>query len=232
MMFFRRAEIAIRCPFRGSAMAAPKLTRLIAACPDEQRTRLEKRLAKIAPAEQVWSVRWRKGRGDDLRPREVVAVLDLEGITVELVSLSHGILVEPQAADGGRVKPGAALAKIGKPVRAMSRTQKLGELLAQYTSRHIHDLDEIKGLQGQLSENRKLIGQLRGEILSLRGRQNAEYLGTRLTSGATDRKFRRLKQEFSKHYHPDGRPGDADEQRRRELVFQEFWPIVERIERS
>ena len=115
----------------------------------------------------------------------------------------------------------------------MSRTQKMGELLAQYTSRHVRDLDEIKGLQHQLSETRKLIGQLRGEILSLRGRQNAEYLGARLASKANDRKFRRLKQEFSKHYHPDGRrAGDADERKRRELVFQEFWPIVEQIERS
>jgi hypothetical protein len=233
MLFFRRAEIAIRCPFRGPLMAAPKLARLVAACPEAQRGRLEKRLARIAPADRLWSVRWRKRRGDDLRPREIVAVIELDGITVELANLTHGILVEPQAAEGDLVTPGAALAKIGKPVKAMSRTQKMGELLAQYTSRHVRDLEEIKGLQNQLAENRKLVGQLRGEILSLRGRQNAEYLGARLASAATDRKFRRLKQEFSKHYHPDGRrAGDADERKRRELVFQEFWPIVEQIERS
>lgn len=233
MMFFRRAEIAIRCPFRGAVMAAPKLARLVAACPEAQRARLERRLAKLAPRDQLWSVRWCKERGDDLRPRDVVAVLELDGINVELATLSHGILVEPQAAEGDRVAPGAALAKIGRPLRAMSRTQKMGELLAQYTSRHVRDLEEIKGLQNQLSENRKLIGQLRGEILSLRGRQNAEYLGARLASAATDRKFRRLKQEFSKHFHPDGRrTADSDERRRRELVFQEFWPIVEQIERS
>lgn len=134
--------------------------------------------------------------------------------------------------EGEAVALGAVLAKIGKPVKAMSRTQKMGELVAQYTARHARDLDEIKGLQTQLSENRKLIGQLRGEILSLRGRQNAEYLGARLASAANDRKFRRLKQEFSKHYHPDARAGDAADRRRRELVFQEFWPIVEQIERS
>ncbi len=233
MLLFRRAEIPIRCPFRGATMAAPKLARLIAACPAGQRGRLEKRLARIAPADRLWSVRWRKERGDDLRPREVVAVIELDGITVELATLGHGILVEPQAAEGDRVKPGAALAKIGKSAKAMSRTQKMGELLAQYTSRHVRDLEEVKALQSQLSEHRKLIGQLRGEILSLRGRQNAEYLGARLASAATDRKFRRLKQEFSKHFHPDGRrTADADERRRRELVFQEFWPIVEQIDRS
>jgi hypothetical protein len=232
MMLFRRGEIPVRCPFRGATMAAPKLARLIDACPEGQRGRLQRRLAKLAPDNLLWSVEWRKGRGDDIRPQDVVAVLTLDGITIELVSLRHGILVEPQAGQGASIAFGAALAKIGKPVKAMSRTQKLGELLAQYTSRHVRDLEEIKGLQRQLSEDRKLIGQLRGEILSLRGRQNAEYLGARLGQAANDRKFRRLKQEFSKHYHPDARGGDADERRRRELVFQEFWPIVEQIERS
>lgn len=232
MMLFRRAEIAIRCPFRGTSMAVPKLARLLDACPEAQRGRLQKRLMKIAPEDRLWSVHWCRERGDDLRPRDAVAVLELDGITVELASLRYGILVEPQVPEGAAVAFGAALAKIGQPVKAMSRTQKMGELLAQYTSRHIRDLDEIKGLQSQLAESRKLIGQLRGEILSLRGRQNAEYLGARLASAGGDRKFRRLKQEFSKHYHPDTRAADAEERRRRELVFQEFWPIVEQIERS
>jgi hypothetical protein len=232
MMLFRRAELPIRCPFRGATMTAPKLARLLEACPEVQRGRLRRRLTKIAPEDRLWSVHWRQERGDDVRPRETVAVLDLGGITVELVSLRHGILVEPQVPEGAEVAFGATLAKIGKPVQPMSRTQKQAELLAQFTSRHIRDLDEIKGLLHQLAENRKLVGQLRGEILSLRGRQNAEYLGARLASAANDPKFRRLKQEFSKHYHPDARTGDADERRRRELVFQEFWPIVEKIERS
>lgn len=232
MLLFRRTEIAIRCPFRSATMAMPKLARLVDSCPQPLRGRLQKRLGKIAPADRLWSVEWRKERGDDIRPQDVVAVLALDGITVALVSLRHGILVEPQVGEGAPVAPGAALAKIGKPAKAVSRAQKMGELLAQYTSRHIRDVDEIKGLQNQLSETRKLIGQLRGEILSLRGRQNAEYLSARLGKAVNDPKFRRLKQEFSKHYHPDGRAGDADEQRRRELVFREFWPIVEQIERS
>ena len=232
MLLFGRGEIAIRCPFRGAVMAAPKPARLIEACDDKLRGRLRRRLARIAPEDLLWSVHWEKGRGDDLRPQDVVAVLSLDGITVELVSLRHGILVEAQAGEGASVAFGGALAKIGKPVKAVSRTQKMGELLAQYTARHVRDTESIKELQNQLAENRKLIGQLRGEILSLRGRQNAEYLGSRLASAANDRKFRRLKQEFSKRYHPDGRAGDAAEQRRRELVFQEFWPIVEQIDRS
>jgi pyruvate/2-oxoglutarate dehydrogenase complex dihydrolipoamide acyltransferase (E2) component len=232
MMLFRRAEIPIRCPFRGATMAAPKLARLIDACPEASRGRLQRRLMKIPPEGRLWSVSWRKGRGDDVHPRDVVAVLALDGIVVELVTLRYGVVAEPQVQEGVTVAFGGALAKIGKPVKAMSRTQKMGELLAQYASRHIRDLEEIKRLQSQLSEDRKLIGQLRGEILSLRGRQNAEYLGARIASAANDRKFRRLKQEFSKHYHPDARAGDPDERRRRELVFQEFWPIVEQIERS
>ncbi|HEY1798322.1 MAG TPA: hypothetical protein VGG57_19570 [Stellaceae bacterium] len=213
-------------------MAVPKLARLLDISPAGQRTRLQKRLAKIAPEDQLWSVQWRKDKGDDIRPQDVVAALALGGVTVELVTLGYGIFVEPQVDEGALVAFGAALAKIGKPVKAMSRSQKLGELLAQYTSRHVRDLDEIKGLQSQLAENRKLVGQLRGEILSLRGRQNAEYLSARLGKAASDPKFRRVKQEFSKHYHPDGRVADADERRRRELVFQEFWPIVEQIDRS
>lgn len=232
MMLFRRAEIAIRCPFRGSTMSAPKLARLVDACPQAQRGRLQKRLAKIAPEDRLWSVQWRKERGDDLRPRDVVAIIALAGLTVELTTLHYGILVEPQVEEGAGVALGAPLAKIGQPVRAMSRTQKMGELLAQYTSRHIQDLDEIKGLQAQLAESRELVGRLRGEILSLRGRQNAEYLSARSRQAGTDRKFRRLKQEFSKRYHPDGSAADADDRRRRELVFREFWPIVEQIDRS
>jgi hypothetical protein len=52
------------------------------------------------------------------------------------------------------------------------------------------------------------------------------------TAGVSELKFRRLKHEFSKRFHPDARaPGDA-ERERRALVFQEFWPIVEEIERS
>ena len=232
MLLFRRAEIAFRCPFRGASMTVPKLARLLEACPEGQRGRLQKRLAKIAPEDWLWSVAWRKGRGDDLHPGDVVAVLELDGMKVELATLTHGILVEPLVAEDAAAACGAPLAKIGKPVKAVSRTQKLGALLAQYTARHARDLDEINGLRSQLAESRKLVGQLRGEILSLRGRQNADYLSARLGQAATDRKFRRLKQEFSKHYHPDGRAGDAEERRRRELVFQEFWPVVERIERS
>jgi len=232
MLLFRRAEIPIRCPFRGATMSAPKEARLFDACPAALRGRLQRRLMKIAPEDRLWSVHWRKERGDDLQPRDVVAMLELAGITVELVSLRYGLLVEPRAGEGATIASGTALAKIGLPVKAMSRTQKMAELLAQYTSRHIRDLDEIKALQSQLSEDRKLIGQLRGEILSVRGRRNAEYLSARLASPANDAKFRRLKQEFSKHYHPDGHAGDSDERRRRELVFQEFWPIVEQIERS
>lgn len=74
MMLFRRAEIAISCPFRGTVMSAPKFARLVEVCPEAQRRRLQKRLAKIAPEDRLWSVGWRKERGDDLRPRDVVAV--------------------------------------------------------------------------------------------------------------------------------------------------------------
>lgn len=225
MMFFRRAEIPVRCPFRSAVAAAPKPDRLLAVCAESQRGRLRRRLARIAPEDRQWSVHWRKGSGDELRPQDVVAALVLGGIVVELVSLRHGTLTELLAAEGDRVDPGTALAKIAPPVKAVSQTQKRDALLAQFTARHIRDLQEIEGLRGQ-------IGQLRGEILSLRGRQNAEYLGARLAQAPTDRKFRRLKQEFSKHFHPDAHAADDRERRRRERVFQEFWPVVERIERS
>ena len=79
----------------------------------------------------------------------------------------------------------------------------------------------IGALQAELAQHRDLIARLRGEIGALRG-----------PSAAADPKFKRVKQEFSRRFHPDGLPRGDAERARRERVFQEFWPIVEDIERS
>ena len=232
MKFFRRAETVVRCAFRGTVLSVPDTERMLNSCPEAQRGRLGRRLKKIAADREVWSVHWEKARGDALRPHEVIARLRLNEIVVELASGQHGVLTELLVSEGECLEVGANLAKIGKPATALTRSQKISEMLAQFASRHHLDVERIKTLQIQLAETQQLVGQLRGEILSLRARQAADYLGGRHAPWSNDRKFKRLKQEFSKHFHPDTQAADDAERKRRERVFQEFWPIVERIERS
>ena len=67
-----------------------------------------------------------------------------------------------------------------------------------------------------------MAARLTGEVQTLQSDQPS----------AADPKFKRLKLEFTRHFHPDNQPFDDTERQLRERVFKEFWPIVERIERS
>jgi len=230
MKFFHRAETTLRCLSRSNYLSAPDAQRLLKSCPEPQRARLSRRLSRLGADDRLWSVEWHKAPGESLRPQDVVTVLRLREIVVELAVARHGVLAERLVSEGAEA--GARLARIDKPAIPTSRSQRLRDLLTQFTTRHHLDIEQIKTLQAQLTENEKLVGQLRAEILMLRAHRNAEHLGGRRSSLSADRKFRRLKLEFSKRFHPDSQSPDPAERRRRELVFQEFWPILEQIERS
>jgi hypothetical protein len=229
MRLFYRRETTIRCAFRSPTLVVPTPDRMARSCAEAQRERLLRQLAKIPTADRIWSVQWRKRPGNDLRPGDLVAVLRLADITVELAAGQRGVLSEILGTEG---KAGARLANIAKPPETVARSRRINEALANFETRHRHDVEQIRTLQGLLVEQQKLTDQLRAEILGLRGRQAAEHLGSSRSAWAADRKFRRLKQEFSKHFHPDMQTTDDLDRKRRERVFQEFWPIVEQIERS
>ena len=85
-------------------------------------------------------------------------------------------------------------------------------LLRQFVARQRHDAEAIAALQEQLA--------------ALRDRLNTG------SGSATDIKFKRLKHELSKHFYPDAPSFGTAERELRKRLFQEFWPIVEEIDRS
>lgn len=227
MKLFRRTDLVVRCTFRGAVVSAPNQQRLLNSCLQAQRGRLRRRLAAIAPEDQAWSVAWQKRPGDELHPRDVMAVLRLADIAVELAYAQRGRLGEVFVAEGGRARADDRLAATLKPAKDApppGDPARVNELLLTLLSRQRQDADHIGRLQSELAEHQRLVRQLRRELVLLRSRPGAASMD--------DRKFRRLKHEFSRCYHPDGgAPGDGDRERR-ERIFQEFWPIVEEIERS
>lgn len=219
----------LRCTFRGAVLTVPNAERLLKSGPSATRRRLRRRLATIAGQDAGWSLHWLKQAGDELRPNEIVALLQAPDIVVELVCAQRAFLGEVLVSGGACAKAGARLAAIRKPAKEaspMPAAAPANDLLLKLTSRHRQDIELIKRLQSELSEQHILVAQLRHEIAMLQdsGEPSAPRAG--------DRKFRRLKREFSRHFHPDSRPPGDAERERRERVFQEFWPIVEEIERS
>ena len=227
MSFFRQSGITIRSACRGTTLAMPDRDALLDACEQGQRRRLQSCLAKHSADAPSWSVQWGKRAGDVLRPQDIVAVLRCDDVTVELAYAHKGILAEVLIAPGTRVATGTRLARLERRARAVVQPElPTKEVLRQFVSRQRQDAEMITSLQAELTIHRQLVGRLRSEIAALGPYRGP---GEEMTP---DPKFRRLKLEFSKHYHPDARPlGDA-ERMRRERVFQEFWPIVEEIERS
>lgn len=204
MLPFRRLPITVSCAFRGGSLSAPPGERLVKACPEAQRRRLRRRLAR-APA--LWTVSWDKSPGDELQPRDRVAVLLGKGVVVELRCARRGVLGERLVGEGEAVAPGTRLAAIRRPAppdAAADGRARLHEAMLQFMARRRRDAERIRDLQRELEALRRAGG---------------------------DAKFRRLKLEFSKRFHPDG-GADERERRHRQLVFQEFWPVVEAIERS
>jgi hypothetical protein len=144
----------------------------------------------------------------------VVVALHREGVVVELAYAQKGVLAEWLVTRGEYAAAGARLATLERRAKAVPTTPARPSpvVLRQFVDRQRHDAETIANLQAELAA-----------------------LQARLVLGppsSGDVKFKRLKHEFSKRFHPDARPiGDADREGRAR-VFQEFWPILEEIERS
>jgi hypothetical protein len=212
-MFFRRDDLTVRSTFRGLTLSVPDHDRLLNACEENQRRRLQRCLGPVSASEPPWVVQWQKMPGDTLQPDEVVATLHRDGVVVELGYAQRGVLAEWLVRRGEEVMSGTRLATLERRAKAApARTASTNAVLQQYVARQRSDAKTIAKLQSELAalQARLVVGAL----------------------SANDVKFKRLKYEFSKRFHPDALPlGNADRERRAQ-VFQEFWPILEEIERS
>jgi hypothetical protein len=215
MMFFRRDELTVRCTLRGLTLSAPDRDRLLNACEPSRRRRLQRCLGPVSASEPPWLVQWQKSPGDPLQPDDVVATLHRDGVVVELAYAQKGVLGEWLVLRGEQVPSGARLATLERRARpaaaAPAPDPPTKALLRQFVARQRQDA--------------ALIATLQAELAALKGRLTSDV-------AVNDMKFKRLKLEFSKRYHPDARPGSDAERAHRQLVFQEFWPVVEAIERS
>jgi pyruvate/2-oxoglutarate dehydrogenase complex dihydrolipoamide acyltransferase (E2) component len=223
MSFFRRAGITIRCACRGAVLAVPDRDVLLDACEPGQRRRLQACLATRPIEAPVWSVHWGKTVGDALYPNDIIAVLRRDDIVVELAYAQKGFLAEMLTVPGVRVALGTRLGRLERRAKSAAAPEPPSNaILRQFVSRQRRDAELIAALHAELA-------RLQAE-LSVR-RPPADR-SDRPVGTVADPKFTRLKHEFSKRYHPDAAPpGDVDRVRRAR-VFQEFWPIVEEIERS
>lgn len=211
-MFFHRSEFVVRCPYRGLALSVPDHDRLLNSCALGERRRLQRRLGRLSDKEPSWLVQWGKNAGDVVQPDEVVAKLLRDGVVVELAYVQKGTIAERLVGNGQYVASGKRLALLER--RAKDAPAQTTALLRQYVARQRADAETIAILQAQLT------------VLQ------ARLTGAPGPGTAPDAKFRRLKHEFSKRYHPDTSPAGDAERLLRERVFRDFWPIVEEIERS
>jgi hypothetical protein len=226
MRLFPRSDITIRCAYRGAALSVPDLDRLLNSCEPGQRRRLQRCLVRPSPVRPAWSVEWRKAAGEALNPQDVVVILHREGVVVELAYAQKGTLIEVLAAQGERVQAGTRLALLERRVKVPAPEPPPNDILRQFVSRQRRDADLIKALQAELAAHRDLVERLHGEIAALLAGRGTDE------TAIADLKFKRLKHEFSRRFHPDAAPSEDAERERRALVFREFWPIVEEIEHS
>jgi len=215
-MFFRRHELRVRCTVRGLMLTVPNRDHLLNACDEGQRRQLQQFLGKASDEQPPWEVQWQKMPGDPLKPEDVVVVLHRDDVTVELAYAQRGILAEWLVRRGEYAVTGAQLAVLERRAKSAAAPKAAAsppgnEILRQFVARQRRDAETIAKLQAELAG-----------------------LQARLTPGAqtNDARFRRLKHEFSKRFHPDARPLGDPERALRELVFREFWPILDEIERS
>jgi pyruvate/2-oxoglutarate dehydrogenase complex dihydrolipoamide acyltransferase (E2) component len=215
-MFFHRPEITLRCTVRGLTLSVPDRDQLLDACEEGQRRRLQRCLGEATADDPGWEVQWQMMPGDTLKAHDVVVTLHRGGVLVELAYAQKGVLAEWLVTRGAYAAMGAKLAVLERRAKqapaAALPPRPAPDMLRQFVARQRRDAEMIAKLQSELAA-----------------------LQARLVLGApsgSDVKFKRLKYEFSKRFHPDARPlGDADRERRAK-IFQEIWPILEEIERS
>src|SRR6201986_2071242 len=92
-MFFRRDDLTVRSTFRGLTLSVPDHDRLLNACEEGQRRRLQRNLGP-ASGSTSWVLQWQKMPGEPLVPEEVVATLHRDGVIVELAYAQRGVLAE------------------------------------------------------------------------------------------------------------------------------------------
>jgi hypothetical protein len=227
MSLFRRSEIVVRCAYRGATLAVPNRDVLLDACEPSQRRRLQSCLGRHAVDAAVWSVQWVKGTGDALLPKAVIARLRSDEVIVELTYAHRATLAEIIIATGGRAAADAQLARIERRARALpTPAAPPKELVSHFVARQQRDAELIASLQHELSRRQRLVDSLSTEIAALQAARGPDF------AAISDLKFKRVKTEFSKRFHPDAGVLSEGERQRRQRVFQEFWPIVEEIERS
>jgi hypothetical protein len=215
MMFFHRHELAIRYAHRGLTLSVPDRDRLLNACEPGERRRLQRLLGAGDTADAPWQVQWQKTAGDMLQPSDVVATLHREGLVVELAFAQRGTLGEWLVTRGALVTIATKLTVLerrAKAAPAPAPAAASNDLLRHFVARQRRDAETIASLEARLA--------------TFQARQMED------ASAVSDAKFRRLKHEFSKRFHPDTRPASDPERVFRELIFREFWPVFEEIERS
>lgn len=214
MMFFRRPELTISYVHRGLTLTVPDRDRLLNACEASERRRLQRLLGPGPDDEASWEVQWQKMTGDALQAGDVVVALHRNGVVAEMAFAQRGTLGEWRVTRGALVGTGGKLAALERRAKATAAPASASnELLRQFVARQRRDAETIASLQAQLA----MLQARRAESTS---------------SNGSDMKFRRLKREFSKRFHPDALPAAEPERAFRELIFREFWPILEEIERS
>jgi len=229
MSLSQRDEIVVRVVCGGTTLLVPGRGALFVA---QNAASPPSPIGPIADT-AAWAVHWQRAVGDWLKPNDLIARLYGDGIVIELLCAAEARLAEILVAAGAHVATGVRLARLerrarverrAKPVK-VSQTQLL-ESFSQFAVRQMQDAETIDALRQDLATQQQLVDTLRGEIAFLRAQRVAA------PEPVTDLKFRRLKQEFSKRFHPDARPLDEAGRRHCARVFQEFWPVVEAIERS
>ena len=228
-MFFHRDELTVRCAYRGLALTVPDRDRLLNSCDQGQRRRLQRFLGKPSPREPAWLVEWRKAAGDLLQPQDVVATLRRDGIVVELTYAQRGVLTETLVSQGEHADAGRRLALLERRAKTASvpaPAPQNTDLLRQFVARQRRDAELIAELREEVAAHLDLIARLRSELAVFRDLRVPRAIPV------ADAKFRRMKLEFGKRFHPDARPPGDAERELRGRVFQEFWSIIEEIERS
>ncbi len=66
-----------------------------------------------------------------------------------------------------------------------------------------------------------------GELSRLRGK-----LADQPGYAEGDEKFREAKNAFARRFHPDAANGDTEDRNIRMAIFQEYWEVLERIDRK